>query len=79
MLGPLSYPPGARGNRGLSRVKLTHNLVMIIHDHDTMVSRENLGMWLPDNEGHVMSLFSRAFAAGRQNKVTELKSAMSSL
>jgi len=55
------------------------NLVMIIHDHDTMVSRANLGMWLPDNEGHVMSLFSRAFAAGRQNKVTELKSAMSSL
>jgi hypothetical protein len=27
------------------------NLVMIIQDHDTMVSRESLGMWLPDNEG----------------------------
>ena len=29
------------------------NLVMIIQDHDTMVSRESLGLWLPDNEGHV--------------------------
>ena len=53
--------------------------MMIIQDHDTMVSRENLGVWLPDNEGHVMHLFSQAFAAGRQNKATELKSAMSSL
>jgi hypothetical protein len=53
--------------------------VMIIQDHDTMVSRESLGVWLPDNEGHVMHLFSRAFAAGRQNKATELKSVMSSL
>ena len=34
------------------------NLVMIIQDHDTMVSRESLGVWLPDNEGHVMHLFS---------------------
>ena len=55
------------------------NLVMIIQDHNTMVSRENLGVWLPHNEGHVMHLFSQAFAAGRQNKATELKSAMSSL
>ena len=36
------------------------NLVMIIQDHDTMASRESLGVWLPDNEGHVMHLFSRA-------------------
>ena len=55
------------------------NLVMIIQDHDTMVSRESLGVWLPNNEGHVMHLFSRAFAAGRQNEATELKSVMSSL
>jgi|EndMetStandDraft_6_1072998.scaffolds.fasta_scaffold1730452_1 hypothetical protein len=55
------------------------NLVMTIHHPDTTVSRENLGAWLPDDEQHVMRLFAQAFAAGRENKVTELKSALSSL
>ena len=55
------------------------NLMMTIHHPDTMLSRENLGIWLPDNEEHIMHLFARAFAAGRENRTAEIKSAMSSL
>jgi hypothetical protein len=44
------------------------NLMMTIHHPDTMLSRENLGIWLPDNEEHIMHLFARAFAAGRENR-----------
>ena len=55
------------------------NLMMTIHHPDTMLSRENLGIWLPGNEEHIMRLFARAFAAGRENRTAEIKSAMSSL